>query len=174
MSWNPPSIQPALRPPGVVFGYRSELMRYLTPVMLLAFAIVAPLILIDGLFGDTPLLFAVIFNGVVVWNTYWFAWRIGWSIEVDSHTVEWRTMLRRRTLRLEDLVGNDRFLGWDRLKTRAGCPPMLMTPDRGWIRFLERLNSTRPDRPFHPTRINRFGERWPGSRGSNGYYERAA
>lgn len=105
MSWNPPSTQPAFAPPRVVFGYRSELMRYLTPVILSAFAIAAPLILIDAVFRDTPLLFAVFFNAVVVWNTYWFAWRIGWSIEVDGDTVEWRTVLRRRTLRLDDLVG---------------------------------------------------------------------
>jgi hypothetical protein len=172
VSWNPPSTQTSFVPPRVVFGYRSELMRHLTPLILSVFAVAAPLLVLDALFGDGPMLFAAVFIGVLIWNTYWFAWRIGWSIEVDGDTVEWRTMLRTRTLRLDDLLGNDTFHGWQRLHARGGYSPIMMTPDRGWITFLERLNACRSDRPFRPTRLSRFGERWPGSRGSNGYYER--
>lgn len=165
-------MQTSLPPPRLVFGYRSDLMRRLTPVVLTGFTIFAVAAMNSGLRGDGPLLFACAFAGVAAMSSYWFTWRIGWSIEVDGDIVKWRTLLRTRTLPLDDLIGNDRYSGWERLIARHGRSPILMTPDRGWTAFLERLNAGRPDRPFRATQMSQLGERWPGSRGFNGYYER--
>jgi hypothetical protein len=135
--------------------------------MFVAFSIAGVVVVVAASNGTVPWSFAGLVILALLWNAYWFLWRIGYSIEVDGRTALWRSVLRRRSVPLSDLTGNgSSWPNFSSVTVRDGQALVVTMTGRGWADFLERLNEVESDLRFQPAGIH------PASMGGmNGFYE---
>ncbi|MGO4593871.1 hypothetical protein AB4Z18_08615 [Leifsonia sp. 2TAF2] len=100
------------------------------------------------------IVFLALWFGILGWNAYWFLFRVVRRLELRGETLYWYAILRRGSVRVEDIVGLSRMRGAPGvlfLRTRAGVSPAILV--RGgfgtFLRHLHRMNPAVPDRlPF--------------------------
>jgi hypothetical protein len=146
----------------------------LLPVMFGGLSVAAVVVVVTAARGDVPWIFAAFWVLALLWNAYWFLWRVGYSIEVNGRVVVWRSVLRRQSVPLSELTGNGSlWVSLDRVTVRAG-PSLMMMTGRGWTEFLSRLNAVESDSRFRATGMDRLVDRIPvlAMWGIDGFYER--
>lgn len=127
--------------------------------------------LLIGLWPSNPALAVVTTAVVLASMVLLFGVLVGHRVEVRGDRVHWQALVRRRVVPLADLTGNGTAYpgGIAKLKCRTGPTLYVYANDRGWSQFLDALNQVHPDRPFRPTRIDRWVAAVPWSGIFNGF-----
>lgn len=101
--------------------------------------------------------------GGVVWLSYWYGWRVAWSLQLRENELRWRTFLRSGTVPITEI---------QRLRPMRSGPSgvvielahrrsLLVIAGKGFDAFTAELTRQAPDVPINVSRWTRMFERWP-------------
>jgi len=96
--------------------------------------------------GPGPL-FGVAWCLILLWNAYWFLFRISYRVELEGNQIRWFTPLRRGEFALDDLASISSPLLLYQLsifKRRSG-PSVIMMVQRGLPEFAAEVHQRSPE-----------------------------
>lgn len=137
------------------FGFRNRRQKWSLTIGFTFMTVGAVTMAVSAVRGTAPAGFAAMFVAVVIWNGFWFLWRMAHSVDVVGDRVVWRAVLRRRELAVIELAGNGNLIpgfGW--LTTRSAGRLWVLTDANGWPQFLAALNEVHANRPFTQPGVN--------------------
>ena len=111
--------------------------------------------------------FMVLWLAALVWNGYWFLFRIAFEIcVVDGSTLRWRTMTSSYEARLDRMTGVmspwGRFGNTLRRIAVEGGPSPLLIPAPGISDVIAAVVAFRPEVPVKSSWLDRSAERFAG------------
>jgi hypothetical protein len=132
------------------------------------FAVVAIVLVAVALGGSTdgpPVVFTAFWLGALIWNGYWWLFRLAIELSIDGTVLTWATPLRRGRIDLQDvtelrpmrLMSSVEVIG---LRDRR---PLLTPATKGIRMFTDELTRLRPDLSVRLGWQSRLAERLPGS-----------
>jgi hypothetical protein len=121
--------------------------RFLFPVILTVFAVVAvALIMATALGNGPPVAFLAFWLAAFGWNAYWWSLRICLEVGVDGLTLNWRTAVFSREAPVGDVVGV-RPTRWNRQMAvieLQGRRPLLVPVRYGFGQFTQAIAAAAP------------------------------
>jgi hypothetical protein len=137
--------------------------------MFVLFAVVGVVVVVAGVVASSgpPLFFALVWVLVVIWNGYWFLFRIAYRLDLTESSLAWRTPLRSGTIALIDLVEMrpSRFGSSAEVLRLSDGSKVLVMVRKGFVDFMAEVQAAAPHVEARVGTFAKIGERLPGPRG---------
>ena len=111
-----------------------------------------------------PAGFKVFWVGALVWNAYWFLFRIAVSLRLEDRELVWDAPLRSGRIAVGDVVAVRpmRFASNVEVFEQRGGRPVMVMVTKGLSDFLAELSKLNPNLPVRLGWQSRLAERLPG------------
>jgi hypothetical protein len=136
--------------------------------MFVLFAVVGVVVLVAAVVASSgPSLFALVWVLGVIWNGYWFLFRIAYRLDLTESSLAWRTPLRSGTIALIDLVEMrpSRFGSSAEVLRSSDGSKVLVMVRKGFVDFMAEVQAAGPHVEARVGTFAKIGERLPGPRG---------
>ena len=133
--------------------------------MFVVFAVVALALTIGALSSKgPPAAFALLWCAALVWNAYWFLWRMAFELELDGEVMRWQVPLRKGQLKVANIteVRPSKFGSSAMVMKMNDGSSLLVMVRKGLSSFTDVLQSARPDLSIRLGRYSRIAESMPG------------
>jgi hypothetical protein len=114
-----------------------------------------------------PVWFAAFWLAALVWNGYWFLFRVAYQLDLTEHEICWRTPLRSGSIALTDLVElrPHRFGSSIEVIQLASGTKVLVMVRKGFVDFMMEIQRLAPQVHARVGAFAKLGNRLPGPRG---------
>ncbi|MGH2719223.1 MAG: hypothetical protein ACRDJU_11660 [Actinomycetota bacterium] len=114
-----------------------------------------------------PIWFVVVWVVALIWNGYWWSFRIAYSLKLDGEQLMWRAPLRTGLVSSGEVVRLRPFKGGSNIEVLevASGSPVLVFVRKGFKDFTEALTTEHPELPVRLGLQARIAERFPGRSG---------